>query len=107
MAAEFPGRERHALSVVSRRGGDDARASLRRREIHHLVVGAPQLKGKDGLKVLSLEKNVRRQTKRERLGPLQRRFDGHVVDARLADFVDIGIEYQNILLFPAKSVDRI
>jgi len=83
--AELLRRQRDALRVVAGRGADHAPLPLRRRQMHDLVVGAAQLEAEHRLHVLALEQYAVAAARREDRRQLQRRFDGHVIDA--------GVEY--------------
>ena len=62
-------------------GRDHAAAQRRRRQVGQLVVGAPQLEGKDRLQVLALQQHRVAEARGEPRRRLQRRLDRHVVDA--------------------------
>ena len=54
-AAELLRGERHSLSVIAGRGGDDPAGERPRGQIRHFVVGAAALEGEHRLHVLALE----------------------------------------------------
>ncbi len=54
-AAQVICRQRHALRMIARRGGDHAAFALGSTEVSHLVVCAAQLEGEHRLHVLALE----------------------------------------------------
>ena len=62
LAAKMPCGKGNALGVVSGRGSNDTTLELITGELRHLVVGAAQLEGKDGLGVLALQQNSVAQT---------------------------------------------
>ena len=88
-AAELLRRERDALRVVARARRDHALGQLRRRQVGHLVVRAAQLEREHRLQVLALEQQAVAQAPRQHGRQFERRFDRHVVDARLQDAFEI------------------
>ena len=82
-------RKRHALGVVARRGADHAACSRARRQVGDLVVGAAQLEGEHRLQVFALEQDRVAETARQPRGRLERRLDGHIVDARTQDSLHV------------------
>jgi hypothetical protein len=87
--AELLRRQRHALGVVAGRGADHAALALRRRQVGDLVVGAAQLEAEYRLHVLALEQYPVAAARRQDGRQLQRRFDGHVIDAGVEDFFEV------------------
>ena len=84
-AAQFPGRQGHALCMVAGRGGDDTPGPFLGAEQGHLVVGAAQLEGEDGLRVLALEPYLIADAGRQGRGRIQRGFVRDLVDAGVQD----------------------
>jgi len=84
-AAHALGRQRDALGVVARGGGDDAALERLGREVGHLVVGTPQLEAENGLGVFPFEQHRVRNSRRN----LGSGFEGGLD----SDVVDFGGEY--------------
>ncbi len=80
-AAKCPGRQRHALRMISGRCTDDAAPELRVRKMGHLVVRAAQLEAEHALHVLALEIDAIAGALRQCLCELQRGLDRHVIHA--------------------------
>jgi hypothetical protein len=78
-------RERDPLRMVAGGSRDHPALQRRARERGHLVVGAAELEGEDGLHVLPLEEDLVSGAQREPGGAIERRLDGDVVDARGED----------------------
>jgi len=90
-AAELLRGQRHALRMVAGAGRDHAALERGRRQVRHLVVRAAQLEREHRLQVLALEQQRVAEALRQAGRALERRFDGHVVDARLEDAFDVGL----------------
>jgi hypothetical protein len=75
--------------MVSRARGDHAAAERRGGQVRHLVVGAADLEGEHGLQVLALEPDLVAEPRRQLRGRNQRGLDGHVVDARGQDALQV------------------
>ncbi len=95
--AQFARRQRQALRMVTRRGGDHAAGELFGRQLRQLVVGAANLEGEHRLQILALEQNLVAEPLGKLAGGLQRGFDGHVVDARGEDLLDVLFEHSGYL----------
>jgi len=81
--------ERHALGVIACRCRDYAARQRRRRQARHLVVSAAQLEREHRLHVFALEQEGVVEPCRQIGRALQRRFDGHVINARGQDALEI------------------
>src|SRR4051794_14045857 len=68
--------------MVAGGGADDAMGKLLRGEVHHLVVGTPELEAEDRLLVFTLEQDLVVQAPAEVLRRLQLGLDSDVVDPR-------------------------
>ena len=77
--SEFVRRERDALRMVARRGGDDATGALLIGESGHLVVRAAELEGEDLLQILALEEHAVVEPTGQVGRDLERRLDRNVV----------------------------
>ena len=78
--AEPVRRQRHALGMVARRGGDHVPRALRIGKLGDLVVRAAHLEGKGGLHVLSLQPDLVAKPRRNVVGALQWRLHREVID---------------------------
>ena len=79
--AEVAGRVRDALRVVAGARRDHPAGPLGVAHVGDAVVGPAQLEAEDGLQVLPLEEDLRREPARQARGGVERRLAGHVVDA--------------------------
>ena len=75
------GRQRNALGMITRRCGNHPPGELLRAQVHHSVIGAPKLEGKDRLQILALEKNRVFEALTQNGRKIQRALDGDVIDA--------------------------
>ena len=91
------GRQRQALGVIARRGGDHATGQLLGREVRKLVIGATNLERVHRLQVFALEQNLVAGALGELAGLLQRGFYGDVIDARGEDLLDVLFEHRTDL----------
>ena len=82
-------RKRDPLGVVARRGADHTACGRARRQAGDLVVGAAELEGEHRLHVFALEQDGVAETARQPRGRLERRLDGHIVDARTQDALHV------------------
>ncbi len=78
-----------ALRVVARRGANHPALQRLRRQLRHLVVGAPQLEREDALHVLALQQHGIVEPGRKVRRLFQRRFLRHVIDASSEDLLEI------------------
>ena len=89
------GRKRHALCVIACRGADHAALGRGFRQMRNLVVGAANLEGEDRLQIFALEEHCVAEAATQPRGRLQRRFDGHVIDASLQDALKIVVGHRS------------
>ena len=82
-------RKSHALGVISGRRGDYAARALGGGKLRHLVVGAAQLEGENGLLVFALEQYAVADAARQRRREVERRLDRDVVHLRGQDLLQI------------------
>ena len=85
LTAELRSGKSHALGVVAGRGSNNAAAQFLSGKLHHLVVGAANLEGENGLGVFALEQYLVAQTPGERYGRFKGRLHSHVIDAAEQD----------------------
>ena len=65
------------------------RRSAAGRQVDHLVVGAAQLEAEHRLQILALEQDLRPEPRRQLGRRIERRLDGHVVDAGVQDATEV------------------
>ena len=83
------GRQRDALRMVARTRRDHALFPERGVQPLELVVGAATLEAEDRLKVFTFQQDRRSKPFTQRVSGLQRRLDGHVINARLENLLDV------------------
>jgi len=94
-ATELLRGERHALSMVARRRGDDTACERSGREIDHLVVCAAALEGEHRLHVLALQEHPVAEPRGKIGRDFERRLERNVVDSRLQDPLEIVVFHAN------------
>ncbi len=82
-------RERHPLGMVARRSRDDAVLPFFEGEACDLVVGPPELEGKDGLEVLPFQKDPVPQAFFQQWSRIQGGFGRDLIDLGLQDLLDV------------------
>ena len=89
------GRQRHTLGMIASRCTDHAFGLLLFGKLRNPVIGTANLEGKHRLKVFTLEQNIVAKALGQTTGFSQGCFDGHVIDARIENLLDVALRHSS------------
>ena len=92
---EILGSQRHTLGMISGRRTNDTLGLLLLGKLRNPVIGTTNLEGKHRLKVFTLEQNIVAKALGQTAGFSQGCFDGHVIDARVENLLDVALRHSS------------